>query len=310
MANAALAQYDEQVYDNLSLDDQVLVIRPRLINDGNELRRVWSILHSLNIRGKLLDSWVLHLPALYDHILIEEDLEWLWGTDSEVIPDSLEDDWIPSLVKSHRLYTVHVVRARVAQLGLASVPEYKKRYIDADNVYSDCRFSDGPEFFEEVPTKDEHEALFVYNREKEYIQKLILIDRESYSQRNRADSPLALRYVLERWRSGRWTTYQKRCTTLLKYATSLVRGIYVRTHGSDISSLPCYSKKREVDDEAVPSQLRDSVELLILNLSNTPNEQFLRNYYRAAAEHILSSLHAYSMRDPFVEMIESTCSLQ
>jgi hypothetical protein len=308
---ASDGEYDTNKYDILSMEEKGLIAMPRLIEDVNELRRVWKTLHAINARRGLRDRWIRALPSGYECVLETYIVEWLWTTIG-VIPDALRDDWI-NVFTHCSLYALHVMRQRANAMNMASMKEYEKAYIKP-LVYSECMHVDGDDFFIEVNRSNKGEigdTIFYYSLEKEQITKEVKLDRDLSSGSYPAHTPLMLRHALEKWRSGKWSTYHKGATTLLKYAISLIRRLNYNRYSSSTFDLPYYADTSKVQWSPgtifVPNELREHVEDLISNAADSPNLQFLRNYYTVASEPILRSLHEITTKEAMSRKGSSCC---
>ena len=308
---ASDGEYDSSKYDILSMEEKGLIAMPRLIEDVNELRRVWKMLHAINARGDLRDRWIKVLPPGYECVLETYIVEWLWRT-TGVIPDALKGDWIDAITPLS-LYSLHVMRQRANAMNMASMKEYEKAYIKPA-VYSDCKHTDGDDFFIEVNRRDKGEngdAIFHYSLEHEKVIKLTKLDRDLSKEAYPAHTPLMLRHALEKWRSGKWSTYRKGATALLKYAISLIRHLNYTRYSSSTFDLPYYADTSKVQWSPgtifVPNELREHVEDLISNAADSPNLQFLRNYYTVASEPILRSLHEITTKEAMSRKSSNCC---
>ena len=311
--------YNEVAYEQLSDEDKLAVLRPKKLKNLDKLKRVWRRLYDVEASGKLLDSWIKYLPAGYEGVLPEYVVTWLWhgphSLDCNVVPDALEGDWVPNLIGKATLYTLHVLRMRANAKKVVEMSEYARKYLCSSDkmITTDCKHVDDDRYFEEIPKRGE-KSIFAYSAEGQAIIDAVLIRRDRYGSQNVARLPLALRYVLEKWRSGTWTTYKEGCTALLEYALSLVEHFYRQHNRHSLSESAYYSDTSKLQwtpgTVFVPQEVRELVEVAIECLPDTPNAQFLRNYYKAASEHILLALHDKAAREALGRGSESKCCIQ
>lgn len=301
--------YDAVMMDTLPEEDRDIVLgEPEQLSDVG-LRILWSNLVTVKARGELLQGWIMNLPANYARILPRSTLRWLWKNERlDHLPPSLaRDSLMPWPVRRRfHLLSAHLARKRADELGIESMAEYCALF--EEKTYEKHKYSkDG--FFTTSPSYRDERPLFSYNKEMRAISHVILLDMmDRWSQTNNTRHPRELRYVLQQWCNGSYTSYQPSNKVLLRYAVGLLQVMYKMVTGMSLEDLSCYTTPNLGE---IPTELSDQITLLLLKdcPSLGDNVTFIRLFYDVAEIYILRSLHRSLLRKMRDEKREA-CSIQ
>lgn len=268
-----------------------------LIDNEEALVELWSSLYERNAPTSEVNEWVKYLPASYAQTLPDDVLGWLWSKSTHSVPDSLQHEKWPEgwPVETH-LHVLHLARIRANELGIVDMRDF---YKEAEiRTYEKLSFSTDDDFFTTRTVTSSARYDFCYRKEVSRLCKLALIDRDDYAAVNDPFHPHALRYVLRKWATGSWKTYQPSSKKLLTYAVKLIEELFKRSHqGIKLEMLEYYQEgTREPwvpGTPSIPEDLRAAVEEALASgdLLGLSNGSFIRNYYAVASEPILQKLH-------------------
>lgn len=272
------------------------------MSEIHDLIRRCEDLRKGNAEVTEVEKLIKSLPAGYEYVLPREIVDWLWNTDTTVVPDALKEEKSGILIPNRPLHSMHVARKRANKLGISSIRDYIHKHVQGtyDTIYVRERweFSYSDDFFVTVNASERHRT-FYYNTEWEAIVSEVILEEPYTCLLPNYDSstPKLLRYTLRKWCDGDWSEYESENKTLLRYACDLIEHFYISyTCGNTLDSLDYYKTKVEEwipGTIFIPNELREAVEVMMDGgIRPCANNLFLHNYYRAASEHILRQLHS------------------